>query len=116
MSVDLGWIVYVRVNSSFEYVFEEFGFGVFTVSQAGKVDVEECRAACKLNTLTSTVKKDLHVTEVEEADVSQINRLGMKHLLRTHGEGDAVDKPTSYTCYDTRTDPRVSTTEPNLPT
>lgn len=39
MSVDLGWIVYVRVDSSFEYVFEEFGFGVFTVSQAGKVNV-----------------------------------------------------------------------------
>jgi len=44
MGVNLGWIVYVRVDSSFEYVFEEFGFGVFTVSQAGQVDVEESRA------------------------------------------------------------------------
>ena len=43
MGVDLGWIVYVRVDSSFKYVFEEFGFCVFTVSQAGKVDVEESR-------------------------------------------------------------------------
>jgi len=91
MGVDLAWIVYIRVDSSFEYIFEEFWFGVFTVGQAGKVDVEECRAACKLSTLDSAVKKDLHVTEVEEANMSQINRFGMKHLLRTHGKCDAVD-------------------------
>jgi len=71
---------------------------------------------CKLSPVGFTVEKDLHVTEVKEADMSQINRLGMKHLLRTHGKCDAIDQPTSYTSYDTRTDPRVSTTEPNLPT
>jgi hypothetical protein len=35
MSVDLGWIIYVGVDSTLEYVFEELGFGMFTVSQAG---------------------------------------------------------------------------------
>jgi hypothetical protein len=35
MSVDLGWIIYVWIDSTLEYVFEEFGFGMFTVSQAG---------------------------------------------------------------------------------
>jgi hypothetical protein len=39
MGVDLGRIVYVRIDSSFEYIFEKFGFGVFTVGKAGKVDV-----------------------------------------------------------------------------
>jgi hypothetical protein len=39
MCVDLGRIIYVRIDSSFEYVFEKFGFGVFTVGQAGKVDI-----------------------------------------------------------------------------
>jgi hypothetical protein len=31
MGVDFGWVVDVWIDSSFEYVFEEFGFSVFTV-------------------------------------------------------------------------------------
>jgi hypothetical protein len=63
MSVDLGWIIYVGIDTSFEYIFEEFGFSVFAVRQSGKIDIEKCGANYQPG--INSRDGDLHVPKVE---------------------------------------------------
>lgn len=51
------------------------------------------------------IETDLHVTEVEQADVSQIDRLRMQHRLWAHRQRDAE---VSTFQHDTRTGPKAS--------
>jgi len=69
MCVNLGWIIYVWVDSSFEYILEEFWFGVFTISEASEVDIEERRTVCQLNLSDENKGGRIHVSKVKEANM-----------------------------------------------
>ena len=67
--MNLGWIINVWVNSSFEDILEELGFSVFTISEASEVDIEERRTVCQLNLSDENKGGRIHVSKVKEANM-----------------------------------------------
>lgn len=106
----LGRIVHVRVDTPLEDIFEKFGMGGLTASQASKVDIKESGTR-DLATSFVLTRVNVHMSKVEQADMPKVDRLGMKHVLRDHLERntkvsaaiEAVQKPT---------DPIASTSPP----
>lgn len=87
--MDLGRVLHVGVDSSLKDVLVVFGLGMFAIGHPSQVNVEEGRTGYRqLNTFFSLICEDVHMTKVEEADVPQIDRLGVQHLFRTHRQCD----------------------------
>lgn len=115
--MNLGRVVHVGIDTSFKDIFVVLGFGVFAVGHVSQVDIEECWAgtsvSCQCRGTSREQSSDIHVTKVEETDMSQIDRLGVEHLFRAHGHSDAENQPKSR--HPRLTDPRVSIALPTPP-
>ena len=86
--MNLSRVINVWINTTLKDLLEFLRFGVGSLGQSGEMNVQESRTYISENQL-----RCLHMTEVEQTDVPEINWFLMKHLLRNHVKRNTTRQP-----------------------